>query len=68
MKKAKRQVVAEDSNVMHIADFREKVVTEGKVVFEHGWDSGGPGFYLSLTRRCLLPILLHRSREPLPVK
>jgi len=43
MKKAKRQVVAEDSNVMHIADFREKVVSEGKVVFEHGWDSGGPG-------------------------
>jgi hypothetical protein len=43
MKKAKKQAVADNSNVMYVNDFFAKLLDEGDVVFEHEWDSGGPG-------------------------
>lgn len=43
MKKAKKETVADNSNVMYVDDFIAKLLDEGKVVFEHDWDSGGPG-------------------------
>jgi len=43
MKKAKKQVTVSDSKVAYMDEFIERVNRDGEEVFEHEWDSGGPG-------------------------